>query len=387
MLSTQSTERRMDRFPENDIISLVGPPPRYDLAESTGPDLRLADLLDADALGGLSLGYGTATGDPELRAAIAAAHGAAPEDVVVTAGGMHALFLLAFVLCERGDEAVIAAPCFPLARNALTAVGADIRTLRLSFDQGYRLDPCDLRSVLSPRTRLVCLASPQNPSGVAIPPAALLETVQLMQELCPDAYLLMDETYREAAYANDPVAGTALALGPRVVSVASLSKCHGAPGLRIGWAITRDAALRRQLVVGKFNTIVSCPRVDEALALELFQRRTPILAKRRVLLDAGLQRTAAWVRTNSDYVEWVRPDAGAICCVRLRTAVFDDSAVARFFAAAAERGARVASGAWFGEESRVFRLGFGLLSMADLGDALGALSAALKETATIERRA
>jgi hypothetical protein len=65
------------------------------------------------------------------------------------------------------------------------------------------------------------------------------------------------------------------------------------PGLRIGWAITRDAELRRQLVVGKFNTIVSCPRVDEVLALKLFERRAPILAERRVLLDAGWQRTAA----------------------------------------------------------------------------------------------
>jgi aspartate/methionine/tyrosine aminotransferase len=387
MLSTQSMGRRMDRFPENNIISLVGAPSRYELGESTGPDLRFADLLDADALAGLPLGYGTAAGDPELRAAIAAAHGVAPEDVVVTAGGTHALFLLAFVLCERGDEAVIAAPCFPPARNALTVVGADIRTLRLSFDQGYQLDARDFRATVSPRTRLVSLASPQNPSGVAIPPAALRKIVQLMQEICPDAYLLMDETYREAAYGDDPVAGTALALGPKVVSVASLSKCHGAPGLRIGWAIIRDAVLRRRLVVGKFNTIVSCPRVDEALALKLFERRAPILAERRVLLDAGLQRTASWVGTNGDYVEWVRPDAGAICCVRLRTSAFDDGAVARFFEVAVARGARVASGAWFGEEPRVFRLGFGLLSMADLGDAFGALSAALRETGTIERRA
>ena len=248
-------EHRMNRFPENDIISLVGTPPRYDLGESTRPDLRLADLLDADALGGLPLGYGTAAGDPALRAAIATAHGVAADDVVVTAGGMHALFLLAFVLCGRGDDAVIATPCFPLARNALAVVGANIRAARVSFDRGYRFDPRDLRSALSPRTKLVSLASPQNPSGVAIPPATLRETMQLMQEICPEAYLLIDETYREAAYADDPIAESALALGPKVISVASLSKCHGAPGLRIGWAITRAADLSRQLVVGKFKRL------------------------------------------------------------------------------------------------------------------------------------
>jgi aspartate/methionine/tyrosine aminotransferase len=371
----------MDRFPENEIISLVDQSPRYDLGESIGPDLTLADLIEPGALDLLPLAYGTAAGDPALRAAIAAAHDAGSEEVVVTAGGMHALFLLAFVLCGRGDEAAIATPCFPLTRNALAAVGADLRVLQLSFDTGYRCDPHDLRRTLSPRTKLVCLASPQNPSGVAIAPAALRATLEVMAEICPEAYLLVDETYREAAYADDPIAKSALALGPKVISVASLSKCHGAPGLRIGWAITGDAKLRRQLVVAKFNTIVSCPRVDETLAFVLLQRRARILAERRALLDAGLQRTAAWIAANGDCVEWVRPSAGAICCVRLRQAAFDDEAVGRFYVAAAMQGARVAKGAWFGDEARVFRIGFGFLPMVDLDDALAALTVALKETA------
>jgi hypothetical protein len=72
--------------------------------------------------------------------------------------------------------------------------------------------------------------------------------------------------------------------------------------------------------------------------------------------------------------------------VRLRRAGFDDLAVDHFYQAAAARGARVAKGVWFGAEARVFRLGFGLLSMAELGDALGALTAALNETAAAERR-
>jgi aspartate/methionine/tyrosine aminotransferase len=376
----------MDRFPDNEIISLVDAPSRYELGESTGPDLRLADLFEPAALGDLPLAYGTAAGDPALREAIAAVHGAGPEEVVVTAGGMHALFLLAFVLCRRGDEAVITAPCFPLSRNALVAVGSELRVLPLSFDNGYEFDPHDLRSMLSSRTKLVSLASPQNPSGVAISAAALRDTLEFMAAICPDAYLLVDETYREAAYADDPVAKSALALSPKVISVASLSKCHGAPGLRIGWAITRDAALRRQLVIAKFNTIVSCPRVDETLALALFQRRATILSERRLRLDAGLQRMAAWVAANRTYLEWVRPAAGAICCVRLRQAVFDDEAVDRFYGAAAAKGARVAKGAWFGDEVRVFRLGFGLLPMADFGAALAALTAALQEGAAAGRR-
>ena len=71
----------MTRFPANDIISLVGEVPRYDLAESVGPDMRLAELLDASAqasLGEMLLGYGTAQGDPRLRRMIAGLHGVDP---------------------------------------------------------------------------------------------------------------------------------------------------------------------------------------------------------------------------------------------------------------------------------------------------------------------
>src|SRR5262249_6938584 len=151
---------------------------------------------------------------------------------------------------------------------------------------------------------------------------------------------------------------SAIALGVRVISVASLSKCHGAPGLRLGWAITRDLELRRQLVIGKFNTVVSCSPLVENLALRVFQRRDRIIAERRVRLADGLNGTADWVAANSSFVDWVRPDAGALCCVRLKRGAFDHAGVERFYRIAADKDVRVANGAWFGDESRVFRLGF-----------------------------
>ena len=211
----------MARFPKNDIISLIGEMPRYDLGESVGPDLRLSDVLDPFAQPGfaeMALGYGTAQGDPRLRELIAPAHDVSPEDVVLTVGAMHALFLIAFVLCDRGDEAVTVSPMFPLARNTLEAVGAKIRTVTLSFDRGYQLDAADIGRHLSERTRLVSLASPQNPSGVATSLKIVGNIVALMEERCPEAYLLLDETYREAAYRDDAVAPTAVTLSQRVIS-------------------------------------------------------------------------------------------------------------------------------------------------------------------------
>ena len=77
-------------------------------------------------------------------------------------------------------------------------------------------------------------------------------------------------------------------------------------------------------------------------------------------------------------VDWVRPDAGALCCLRLKPSVFDDAAVGRFYESLPEERTRVAKGDWFGDEERVFRLGFGLLSIPDLQVGLEALAGAME---------
>jgi aspartate/methionine/tyrosine aminotransferase len=372
----------MSRFAPNEIISLVDNNPRFDLGGSYGPNLVLDELLDEHTmaeLGRTALGYRSAPGDAELRAVVAQINGVTADDVVLTIGGMHALFLLAFVLCERGDEAVVTTPIFPPARGVLDAIGATVRALALSFDRGYRLDPNELGSLLTQKTKLVCLASPQNPSGVAIPFEVLAEIVALMRERAPDAYLLVDDEYREAAYGDDLVARSALALGPRVVTAASLSKCHGAPGLRLGWAITQDPAIREQLVRGKFNTVVSAPAIEELLALRVLALRERILGERRSILAACLEKTQHFVERNAESIEWVRPDAGAICCIRLRRDRFDDAAIERFYASLPKHGIRISNGTWFGEEARVFRVGFAHLELPELDAAYDVLSDALNE--------
>lgn len=374
----------MARFPASDLISLLAATPRYELAESTGPDLRLGELLDLSGplpWTDLPLSYGTSQGDLRLRQAIADRYGVAADQVVTTVGGMHALFLLAFILCDREAEAVTTAPVFPLARMALEAVGAKVRTLPLSFDRGYQPDLAELRALLSPRTRLVSLASPQNPSGVALAPDLLRELLGLMESVCPDAHLLLDETYREASYGDAPPAPSGVALSPKVISVASLSKSHGAPGLRVGWAVTRDDALREQLVRGKFNTVISCSTLDEALGATVLEHQRRLAPGRRKHLAEGLRRVEAWVRANEAFVEWVRPDAGALCCVRLKRSAFDDDSVHGLQQALEREGVRVSPGTWFGDEPRVFRVGFGLLEIPALEAALSALTSAVRTLA------
>ena len=147
---------------------------RYNLAESTAQDLTFGeDVLELAggeaALGKLPMGYGSSAGLPRLRVVVAALTGVRPDEVVTTQGTALGLFLLAFELCRPGDEAVIATPCFPPARDTLLGAGVTLRECRLSFDRGYRLTAESIEPLLNDRTRLVSIASPQNPSGVRTP--------------------------------------------------------------------------------------------------------------------------------------------------------------------------------------------------------------------------
>ncbi|TDD46815.1 pyridoxal phosphate-dependent aminotransferase [Kribbella antibiotica] len=361
----------MANFVRNPIQTLSEAHPRHDLGESYGPELRVADLLTPE-IAELELGYGTAQGDPKLRAAIAKAHQVEPDQVVVTIGGQHALFLLAFLVAD-GGQVVTTAPLFPMARSVCHAVGAEVRVVELTFDTGYQLQAADVIAQLTPDTKLVSLASPQNPSGVAIPLNTLREIYAAMASTCPEAYLLVDDTYRTASYGDDPIAESALQFGDKVVTVASLSKCHGAAGLRVGWAISTDAELVDRLVTAKFSTVVSGSPLTEALAVRVFELQDEILATRRPLLAEGVAATAEWVAANADLVEWVRPDAGALCTIRLRPQID----LERFREATGELSVRLAEGEWFTDEPRVFRLGFGYPPPVELKAALDALTTAL----------
>lgn len=371
---------RPARFPVASMSDLVDRPVRYDLAESTCPPLRLAELLDGDTaarLDALEIGYGTSQGDTGLRTLIAAGAGVSPDEVLVTAGGSSGMFLLAFTLCRPEDHAVVVTPCFPPARDALDALGCRVTPVALSFDDGYRLDVDAVAAALTPQTRLVSLASPQNPSGVRFTEQELLDLLDRIESAAPHAVLLVDETYRQAVYGAAAVPRSAAGLSPRVVTCSSVSKAHGAPGIRVGWLTVTDPALYESLRVAKFNTLITGSGVDELLAAEVLRREGQILGVRRRALAAALDTLDRWTAEHRDAVEFVRPDGGALCCLRLRADRFDDQAVRRFYDELAQRETRVGLGGWFGEPDRVFRLGFGHLPAADFRTALDRVAEAL----------
>jgi len=348
----------------------------YDLGRSTSNNLRFEEVLDDALVAELrqtSVGYGTTSGNDLLRAAIADNVGLHADQVLTTNGAIGALHLAVFCLCDHGDEVVTVTPGFPATFDIIQALGAALNPLVLRFDDGYRVDVEGLAPLLNERTKLVLMISPHNPSGVTTSPEIMASVLDVMGARSPQAYLLLDETFREATYGAQPAEPSGATMSERVLSVSSLSKAHGAPGLRLGWIICSDPELLAHLKVGKGKTAISGSILDERLGARILADADAILRDRNARLGVALAAVEAWMAKNAELVEWVRTDAGGMCCVRLKKSAWDDAGVERFYRLAAARRITLAAGDRFLDERRVFRLGFGALPIATFERALDAL--------------
>ena len=374
----------MREFPASPITALIDQTPRYNLGESMGADLTVAELLRPDGpegaagLAGVRLGYGTSAGDPELRALVAARHGIPDGQVLITAGAAAALFLVS-LLCGDG-EVVLGQPGYPPTLSALRGIGAPVVTVLARFEDGYRVDLDAFARRLSPRTQLVIFASPQNPSGVPLTEDEVERMLAAMSRTCPEALLLIDETFREATYGGAPPAASFAGRSPRLLTCGSMSKAYGAPGLRIGWLTVPEPGLYEQLRLARFNTSLSCGSLDEFLAARLLSQADRVLAARGAVLAGARDIVERWIKGRSD-LRWLPPQAGGFCCLRLEPAAFGPQEVDRFHAYLAEQRVLVAPGPWFGDSAHVVRLGLAYEPADRLEAGLEVIGAALAATA------
>ena len=324
------------------------------LAESSFSDMCLADYgVEAD-LGRMVLPYGDHLGAERLRTLIAAdSDTLSPDHVLVTAGAASALFIVATALLAPNDHALICAPNYATNLETPRAIGADAEVFELRFEDGWRLDLESLAARIRPETRLISVTYPHNPTGSMITPDELDALVALV-ESHPTVRLLVDETYRELAYA-DPLP-MAAALSPRVLAVSSMSKTYGLPGLRVGWLTCRDERLMETLLAAKEQIFICGAVLEEELAARVLERRRAVLSLVHAKTREHLDVVRDWI-DGHELFEWVEPKAGVVCFPRLRAEIEID--VDGFYRALLdEHGTYVGPGHWFDQDRRFFRLGF-----------------------------
>jgi aspartate/methionine/tyrosine aminotransferase len=346
---------------------------RCNLAESSMRDRVLGDLrLDVELAKTILL-YGDHHGHPGLRALLAAESGCTPSQVLLTPGAAGALFIVSTSLLSAGDHLVVLRPNYATNIETPRAIGCDISFVDLSFERGFRYTADEIASAMTPRTRLVSITNPHNPTGMVLDEGELARIVATVS--ARGAYLLVDETYRDLTVGSTrPFATT---LSDRVISVASLSKAYGMPGLRVGWLLARDPALNEIFLAAKEQMLICGAVLDEEIAYRVYQRRTEERARIAAEVRRGVASLTAWM-AREPAMEWVPPAGGVVAFPRLRRDAGVN--VSRFYETLNGNFATwVGPGHWFEQDDRFMRVGFGWPTPTELEEGLENISASITE--------
>jgi hypothetical protein len=285
---------------------------RYDLSESGVEPLTLSEVttvLDA-AVGDVRLGYADGRGREATRAAVAAIHdGASVDNVLVTSGTSEANFLAMTTLVERGDDVAIVLPNYMQVHGLARGLGASVREVWLHEDEGWRLDLDRLRSAMTPRTKLICVCTPNNPTGQILSTEDLDAIVEIARGA--GAWILSDEVYRGAEL-DGVESATVWGRYERVILTGGLSKAYGLPGLRIGWIVAPPERIHAAWAQKDYTTIATAS-VSEVLAEAALRHRAELLTRTRRILCERWPVLEAWARAHGGKLHWTPPRAGAIC--------------------------------------------------------------------------
>jgi N-succinyldiaminopimelate aminotransferase len=271
--------------------------------DTDGPPEMLAAA--AEALRSGANQYPPLAGIPALRHAIVEHDrrfwGLATDpdtEVVVTAGATEAVAASILGLCEAGDEVVCFEPYYDSYAASITLAGAVRRpvTLRPGPDGRYSFDEGELRAAFGPRTRLVLLNTPHNPTGKVFTRDELTLIATLCQE--HDAYAVTDEVYEHLVFTDASTEHVPLATLPgmreRTLRISSAGKTFSCTGWKIGWATGPAALVSAAQRVKQFLTFVNAAPLQPAVAVALglpdsyFTGFRDSLQSRRDRLVAGL---------------------------------------------------------------------------------------------------
>ena len=340
------------------------PPVRYPLTMSEVRHFRMDSL--PISIADLDLDGATHPRYRPLREAIARRYGVSVEQVVTADGTSMANFLVMATLISPGDEVLMEHPTYELLLGAASFLGANIRRFERKAEDGFRLDPEQVASMLMPNTRLIVLTNLHNPTGVLAREEELRSIGALAAAV--GARVLIDEVYLDSAV---PPRESAVHLGREFVCTNSLTKVYGLSGLRCGWILAEPELAER---MWRLNDLfgVNQAHPAERLACIAFDRIDQVIGDNPAMLARNRQRWNDFIGSRDD-LECAPAEHGITTFPRWRggdTERLDADLQERYDTA-------VGPGRWF-EMPDHFRVGFGLPT-SEFEEALSRLGAALDD--------
>jgi aspartate/methionine/tyrosine aminotransferase len=291
----------------------------HNLSESGVHPMSVEELLGGEAPQELlrqRLVYVQSNGSTGLRERIAALYpGATADNVVVGNGTAEANYITVWRLVEPGDEVVLMLPNYMQLWGVVRGQGATLKEWRLREERGWAPDLDELDALVTPRTRMIALVNPNNPTGAILAPEAMKRIAAAAAR--HGSWLLVDEVYR-GAERDGRETPSFWGLYDRVLITAGLSKAYGLPGLRIGWVVGPPDTVF-DLWARKDYLTISPGALSDLLARHALRPdvRPRILERTRGIIRANDEVLAGWMREQGPSAfRMVPPRAGAIAYLR-----------------------------------------------------------------------
>ena len=290
----------------------------HNLSESGVHPMSVEELLppaERDAVLRQRLVYVQTNGSPALRAAIAELYPAATEEnVVVGNGTAEANYISVWRLVEPGDEVVMMLPNYMQIWGVVRGQGGAVVPWSLREERQWAPDLDELDALVNPRTRLIAVCNPNNPTGSILSEEAMRRIVAAAAR--HGSWLLSDEVYR-GAERDSRESPSFWGRYDRALVCCGLSKAYGLPGLRIGWVLG-PAATIAELWARKDYLSIAPGALSDLLARAALRPdvRPRILERTRGIVKANFAVLDAWLRGHGAAFRLVPPRAGAIAYPR-----------------------------------------------------------------------
>lgn len=341
---------------------------KYLLSSSDCESLSLSELLEmasSESLalwGDLRLGYTESQGHPLLRQEVARLYpGLTPEQTLI-AVPEEAIFIAMQTLLTPGDHVIALAPSYQSLYEVARSIGCDVTPWSLhTAPDGWTLNLDELSQAINPRTRLLVINFPNNPTGFVPEHEQFDAILELARQ--HNLYVFSDEMYRLLEYDPARRLPSVAQVYEKGIALSGLSKSFALPGLRLGWLTSRaDGLIERWLEFKDYTTICnSAP--SEILGLIALQNGAKIVARNLEIIRANLSIAEQFFFSrHADKIAWYNPQAGSIAFPRW----LGDASLEQFCQAALnQQGVMIVPGDLFDQPGAHFRIGMGRKNFAE----------------------
>ena len=294
---------------------------RFNIAETCVDSLSLDELFQLtgqdkkaflNEFSARRLTYGAIWGTPAFKEGICKLYKTiSPEHVVTTHGAAGANHHVFYSLVEPGERVVSIMPTYQQLYSIPESYGADVQLLHLRQENDYLPDLDELRRLVTPGTKMICINNPNNPTGALMSTELLREIVEIAKSV--GAWVMCDEVYRHLTQ-TDQWCESIVDLYDKGISVSSMSKVFSLAGLRLGWIATHDMEAIKTMLSHRDYNLVSCGMFNEAVAGLALAHSDKLLERNRGIVRENLAILDAWV-ASEPRLTYTKPQAGTTALV------------------------------------------------------------------------